>query len=398
MKLAWLNDNEFYQAIVGNKVDSLDDCPILSKADYEKGIELLNKKYKYTQQFWNCVYWSLTGGSTSSQSKNTYFPNDIDENHLQRQHVSESLKHIGVFTSQDVMINLFAGGGAYRSLELFNDLSTRAGVTSLPIGIECSDELLHKFVTDFSPTIIAGTPSRISKYADYCLENDLKVQCDQIMYAASSLYPAQKEKIREAFGVRRITSIYGSAETGPWAYSDSSILDANKFIIADKLSSVEIIDPDEEGCGDIVVTNKLRKRFPVIRYSLGDTGRVEVQNINGAEYHILEVKGRNTQWVAFAGYQIELHKFANILSEFMDWQIIQKFDSDGDEIIQINIYNGSKTNSDFTKLQEVLDKLCKVKSYPGALKTVVIQRVEYDELVKSKISSKVIKIVDIRNK
>jgi hypothetical protein len=80
----------------------------------------------------------------------------------------------------------------------------------------------------------------------------------------------------------------------------------------------------------------------------------------------------------------------------MNWQIIQKFDSDGDEIIQINIYNGSKTNSDFTKLQEVLDKLCKVKSYSGALKAVVIQRVEYDELVKSKISNKIIKLVDVR--
>jgi phenylacetate-CoA ligase len=396
MKLAWLNDNEFYQAIAGKKVDSLDDCPILSKVDYEKGIELLNKKYKYTQPFWSSVYWSLTGGSTSSQSKNMYFPNDIDENHLQRQHVSESLKHMGVFTSQDVMINLFTGGNAYRSLELFNDLSARAGVTSLPIGVECSDALLHKFVIDFSPTIIAGSPSRISKYADYCLENDLKVPCDQIMYAASSLYPAQKEKIREAFGVQRITSIYGSAETGPWAYSDSNILDANQFIIADKVSSVEIINPDEKGYGDIVVTNKLRKRFPVIRYSLGDIGRVEVQNINGTEYHILEVKGRNTQWVSFSDIQIELHKFANILSELMNWQIIQKFDSDGDEIIQINIYNGSKTNSDFTKLQEVLDKLCKVKSYSGALKAVVIQRVEYDELVKSKISNKIIKLVDVR--
>ncbi|ODN43138.1 phenylacetate--CoA ligase family protein [Piscirickettsia litoralis] len=326
-----------------------------------------------------------------------YFPYDINENFLQRQYISESLKEIGIFTNQDVMINLFTGQNAYRGLELFNDLSARAGVTSLPIGDRCNDELLHKFVTDFFPTIIAGSPSRISKYADYCLESGFDIHFDQVMYATSSLYPAQKEKIEKAFGVQRVTSIYGSAETGPWAYFDSNILNTSQFIIADKVSSVEIIDPDEDGYGDIVVTNKLRKRFPVIRYSLGDIGKVWSQSIHGAECKILEVKGRNTQWVSFSDIQIELDKFEKSLSKYMDWQIIQKFDSDGDEIIQVNIYNGSEPSSDFVETQKILDKLCKVNMYAGALKKVDIQKVEHAELIKSKISNKVIKIVDKRN-
>ncbi|WP_158006906.1 hypothetical protein [Piscirickettsia litoralis] len=44
MTLTWLNENEFYQTMVGKKVNSLDDCPILSKENYEAAIESLNEK------------------------------------------------------------------------------------------------------------------------------------------------------------------------------------------------------------------------------------------------------------------------------------------------------------------------------------------------------------------
>ncbi|WP_148037482.1 hypothetical protein ACGP04_03710 [Piscirickettsia salmonis] len=394
-----LNNNEFYKELVNSKeVTNILDCPILSKRDYDRTINSLNKCYEYTEPFWSSVYWSPTGGSTSSNSKSMYFPWDNDESEKQRSLMGEALSNTstGVFSRNNVVANLFTGTSMYRSLELFNKLVTNAGVTSLPIGSNCSNEDTHEFLEHFNADIIAGPPVTIADYASYYLKNGGNKSISGILYATNPLFPAQEHMINKAFNNPDIFSVYGSAETGPWAFHNSKILDKNKFIIVSSIADVEIIDQDDDGFGDIVITIKVRKRFPVVRYSIGDIGKLSEFNLDGKNYQLLEVKGRNSQWLSYADMQIELDKVSSELNYYLDWQIVQYFEKNSNiEVVNIRVLSDGN-NIELLKLENKFNTLLHVSEFKGALK-VNVEFVSLEGLIKSKISNKVIKIFDIRN-
>jgi phenylacetate-coenzyme A ligase PaaK-like adenylate-forming protein len=51
---------------------------------------------------------------------------------------------------------------------------------------------------------------------------------------------------------------------------------------------VEIEDPDEHGVGNVVVTNTMKRRFPVLRYRNGDRGRL----VERDGRHYVDLAGR----------------------------------------------------------------------------------------------------------
>ena len=399
MSHQWLNENVFYRYMSDGIVDSLQTCPVLAKADYEKTIEHFKAVYGYQHPFWQGVYWSPTGGSTSVNSQSVYFPYDIAENKKQRQVMSQWLaeKEIGVLDNCNLIANLFTGTKLYRSLELVNDLASLANVTALPIGSNCTNAEIDKFVQEFQPDMLAGPPVTLADYANFCLSNGLVRNCiKRIWYATNALYPAQLNKINLAFNSPEIYSLYGSAETGPWAYHNAKYLSENEFIIADDICQVEIINLNHDGFGDVLVSNKIRQRFPVIRYSLGDVGRVTRRQIAGEHYHVLELKGRSQRWLSFGDDQIELNRIDALLTHYVDWQVIQSFKTNSSvEQIHFNLLAHDISDQQIIDLQQRLEKLLNIAEYKQAVE-VSLACVSLDEMIKSPLSQKVIKLVDYR--
>lgn len=68
------------------------------------------------------------------------------------------------------------------------------------------------------------------------------------------MHPGRLEYLKRVLGVEKVSSIYGSAESGIWAVKHFD-LPLGQFLFDPALMHVEIIDPDSEGFGRIVVTN-----------------------------------------------------------------------------------------------------------------------------------------------
>ena len=72
-------------------------------------------------------------------------------------------------------------------------------------------------------------------------------------------------------GTRRTWSLYGSAESGIWAWCDAT----HRPGLFETLPGVvvEVLDPDADGDGTLAISNGYRRRFPLFRYRPGDVGR-----------------------------------------------------------------------------------------------------------------------------
>jgi phenylacetate-CoA ligase len=160
-----------------------------------------------------------------------------------------------------------------------------------------------------------GTPSKLFLFAQHLKKHGQQLHVKNLMFAGESLLPSYVQGFKDHFGTQNIYSIYGSAETGIWAWSDYSG-NPSMFQIIDGIIA-EIAEPDAEGFGNIIVTNLLRKRFPVFRYNLGDIGRFFTKE--GIKY--LELKTRETGSFSLFESNYSLDDFKEVLQDVDRFQI-----------------------------------------------------------------------------
>lgn len=276
------------------------------------------------------VYLVRSGGSTD---KPLVFPVDIEENLYQRELLAAKLIQNGMFTSKTIALNLFSYCDMYRSAGILDDILERCQATTIPLGSKSSFEFIYTTCNSFKPNILIGTPSVLSLFANHLLKNNLTVNVDNLMFAGEYVLDSQVKLFQKIFNTQCIYSLYGSAETGIWGWSTYSENSASFEILEDII--VEIENPDAEGNGMIVVTNLLRKRFPVFRYIMGDIGRLEHKK----NKQILTLKSREPKSFAIEANSYFLNDFDGLLD------IIDRFQ------IQLSLLSPVLTNLKFLILK-----------------------------------------------
>ena len=209
------------------------------------------------------------------------------------------------------------------------------------------------------------------------------------MYAGEYLLNSQIETLSSAFNIKHIYSVYGSAETGIWGWTLYSE-HASSFEILDDII-VEIENPDENGNGLIVVTNLLRKRFPLMRYSMGDIGRVEYKD----DKRFLVLKSRVPISFALNSYNFYLHDFDWIL-EFTDRFQIQIIPKSVGKFEAKFLLIKSNKNSD-SMIEEVVEKLERILIEALPITALVVELVSESDLYSDPTTSKTPAIKDFRN-
>lgn len=258
------------------------------------------------------VYLVRSGGSTE---KPLVYPVDIKENLRQRDLLAKELVTAGIFTPKTIFLNLFSYQKMYRTAAILDDILERCGATTLSLSSSADDELICQVADSYRPTMVAGTPSRLTQLANYLNDNQLTLRIDHLMFGGEFLLPSQQRLFEKAFDVTKIYSLYGSAETGIWAWSDHSSHPGLFHFLAD--IAIEIEQADERGDGQIMVTNLIRKRFPVFRYLVGDVGRLTTVNGRPA----LALKSRERKSFSVDAEAYFLHDFEPVLSAFDAFQI-----------------------------------------------------------------------------
>lgn len=117
---------------------------------------------------------------------------------------------------------------------------------------------------------------------------------DTAICTGEVLFPYQREKIAEIFGCR-VVNEYGSTENGIIGIE----CEFGRMHVVPTVH-VEIFNPDNDGFGEILITELNGRSLPFIRYKLGDIGRL----ISGTceckrPYALLEVReGRVDDYIA----------------------------------------------------------------------------------------------------
>jgi phenylacetate-CoA ligase len=284
------------------------NAPIVGKKEL---IKLLNDHFDLHNQE-HGVYLVRSGGSTQ---KPLVFPVDIAENLEQRAALAMALQQAKVFTPKTIALNMFGYMDMYRTAAIVDDLLERCNATTLVASASLPYEDAYQMALNFKPDLLLGTPSKLFLFAQYLKKHQLRLSINNLLFGGEFLPPSHVKLFEDIFGTRQIYSLYGSAETGIWAWCDYS-RSPSLFSVIDGLV-VELNNPDAGGYGSLLVSNLFRKRFPVFRYNTGDIGKWV--DVGGQLY--LELKGRSSNSFMFNECNYELDDFNGVFADVEQFQI-----------------------------------------------------------------------------
>lgn len=346
------------------------------------------KKHFNLQSETKGVYLVRSGGSST---KPLIFPVDIEENLYQRKLLAIKLVKYGMFSSTTIAINLFSYKGMYRTAAIVDDVLEKCNATTISLGASSSFELAFNSAKQFKGNMLMGTPSKLTLFAKYIIDNNLKLVVKNVMYAGEFLLASQVKLLKKAFNIQKIYSLYGSAETGIWGWSTYSEKETSFEVLDDII--IEVAKKNENREGAIVVTNLLRKRFPVFRYLMGDVGCLNYVN----NKRVLTLKSRESK-----SFSVDAESY--FLDDF-DWlsKMVDRFQ------IQLSLISPIETNIAFLLIKEkqpineenkisiiIKNKLAQIFDVNPTNINLFTQFVEESDLYINSTTSKTPIIIDFR--
>lgn len=152
-----------------------------------------------------------------------------------------------------------------------------AGVFAIPVYNYSEKELFQwrQVLTSLRPAIIYGYPSVLADFASWLeSEHYRPLGIKGIFSSAEVLYPEQRNIIEKVFGCK-VYNQYGSRET-PCVACECPEGGMHLFV---NWNRVEFLDTGEGGEGDqeIVITPLFNYAQPLLRYRIGDLGRMSTE-------------------------------------------------------------------------------------------------------------------------
>jgi phenylacetate-CoA ligase len=373
-----------------------EETRLLEKSKLYENIERCFE-LKAPQVLKNC-YHSPSGGTGG---KSLYFPTGIQENQNMRLALSEHLRQEKMIDPEnDRFLNIFPGHDLYRAREIFNDMYSNVNCTSFPVGDSDNFDRFIYLSQYFSVNCLGGSPGRLMEFAQYLISKNKKLKMNKIWTACDSLTPARALTLQEAFGPTSFQSLLGSAETGVWGFAPSWLLEKEySFIYDPTMVHIRILDPDENGIGQIVLTNLMRTQNPIYQYLTGDQGKLKTIEKNNKIYSVVEFHGRTSSSFQYANDVISLDKIKSTIEDSLtiknkkavnDFQLrIFTNRTDGKEYIQyILLAPSGIAPKELAYLKTSLPG----DDFPGKIKIIVSR----NELTTNPISRKVILVIDER--
>lgn len=372
----------FYQDTLAG-VDSFTECPL---ADRQMLVDCIDRNLN-TPAFLTGVYVSPSGGSQSG--KPGFIVTDIRENEHQRRILARHLIAASIVKSETVALNLMPNTFMYKASEIFTDLCERAKATVLAVGENTPPQQMCQVAARFGTNTVIAMPGTLFQLAEFVSRNDLPISFDNLIFAGESISNERRSFFQNVLKIRNISGVYGSAEAGVWAFQPSD-LPANCYLIAPEIVHAEIVNADQDGFGKLVVTNLIRRRNPLLRYDTGDIARLTTVTYRGKVWNALEHKQRTTTSVRIGGEILAVPEQLNGCSHF---QMSLSFDSLKQKD-KLTFYLVPEASCHQSKIDEVIESLSSIlRSDTFLIETRVVN---YDTLIKSPTSQKVVKLLDLR--
>lgn len=201
--------------------------------------------------------------------------------------------------------------------------------TALPLSTTEFSILSEAQMRDLNPDSILGFPSYTAAFAEAVPAKTMLHSIKYLLLTGELLTPSKEVYMRKHFPNAHIAMIYSTSETGYLSYPTCPHLPLNSYHPLPKVT-VEALNLDENGIGDIVVSKSINPHLHIERYAPGDTGTVEVSACPCGNSTTFTIKGRRNYDVvkvagatiiqelciqAMAPYERQLEKYCFVAKE-----------------------------------------------------------------------------------
>lgn len=228
--------------------------------------------------------------------------------------------------------------------------------------------LFSKKINSLKPKLIQGYVGAVYQFAYYLKVNDIKVHSPNSIWVTSAPISVYQRKIIEEVFDCPVYDEYGASEV-PWIAAQCS--EKKHLHVNVEGRYLEIVNKNSQGEGDIVITNLLNFKFPLIRYELGDRTKFINEACScGINLPLISrVKGRVGDFIEVPNLgKIDASYLTTIFDEYPNsinaFQILQKKNSD------------------------IILKVVPNESYKNSIKEINIVKVRLENVVKDNVEVK----------
>ncbi|NQV93233.1 hypothetical protein HQ403_01915 [Candidatus Kaiserbacteria bacterium] len=131
---------------------------------------------------------------------------------------------------------------------------------------------LEGLFRDFKPEGFIGFPSFIARALSFVNDKRVLEHVKAVRFSGEMISDAQKELFHDKIPQATLENIYASAEVGYMSGVSCSHLKESQYHPYERVN-IEIINQDEDGVGDLVVSYNLSPSIYINQYVTGDTAR-----------------------------------------------------------------------------------------------------------------------------
>ncbi|MEA5115809.1 MAG: aldehyde dehydrogenase family protein [Geobacteraceae bacterium] len=310
MKSPFYRDRLPLQPLAG--LAELSAIPVLEQGDFRSHLPPYGEGL-LTGQLGNSI--SFSSGGTSGKPKFVYRTMAETRRNARGMAKSMALNLIG---EGDIVANLFFAGNMWASFVSVNMALEEIGAHVLPIGGHVPMENIISFLRSFKVDAALSIPSVLVGIAQYVEKHgitDLSIR--KIGYGGEHMPEATRRYVASVLNTELIRSAsYAINDTGVAGYQCAHCTGSVHHVNED-LHILEIVDPETRRpllpgeAGDIVLTNIDRTLMPVIRYNVGDRGRmVEGGCPCGRTTRRFELLGRSDEVVVIGADNVSIDAIA----------------------------------------------------------------------------------------
>lgn len=223
----------------------------------------------------------------------------------------------------DRVANVFFAGNLYGSFLSTNRIVEILGCRNYPLSSFASVEDVLEVLRTFQIDTLIGIPATLQLIFRAMREAPERYRVRKVYYAGEHFYKKEQAYWKEALGLSRIASIgYGTVDAGPIAFqcpaSEGSVhhvLVGHQFVEILDRDTLRPVAPGE--IGEVVVSNLAPRLMPLIRYRIGDLGRMVVGPCPcGREAPRLELLGRADDVAVVGGYNLAYASFLQVVERY----------------------------------------------------------------------------------
>ena len=315
------NSDFYHDRLPGNDLKSLKEIsklPVLSPDELKENLPPKGNGI-LTERLGSSI--SFGSGGTTGDPKFIHRTNK--ENHINAGLIGKGYA-LSIFGEGDVVANLLFAGNMWASFMSHNEAVEATGAHLLPVAGNISIEDMMSVIRAFKPNCAISIPSVILSIAEYVDKNKIEgVKIEKIVTGGEHLFTEARDYISKVLGTKKFASTgYLSNDTGCIGFQCKDCAGPVHHI-HENYCIMEVVDPEtneplpDGEAGKILVTNFSRNLMPLIRYDIGDMGRILTRKCScGRQVRLMELMGRSDDTLIIGGGNIQLSAIANVVGNF----------------------------------------------------------------------------------